>query len=99
MRIMKFAKALANRLGRAWIRRINRNQAANQPFRRHNERGIEYSFVFRQIARLCPKSILDVGTGTTALPPLFRICGAVVTASDNVKDYWPKGMFNPHWHV
>lgn len=26
-------------------------------------------------------------------------CGLIVTAIDNVSDYWPKGMFNRHFHV
>ncbi len=99
MGAMKLPKSVANRLGRAWLRRALRNEAYRQTFRRHSERGIEYSFVFRQVAYLCPKSILDVGTGTTALPTLLRSCGAVVTASDNVRDYWPSGMFNRHWLV
>lgn len=40
-----------------------------------------------------------MGTGNTALPALLRTCGAVVTASDNVTDYWPDGMFNRNWLV
>jgi len=96
---LKLPKAAINRLGRSWIRRAMRIEAESQVFRRHNERAVEYSFVFREIARLCPKSLLDVGTGTTALPALIRSCGPVVTASDNVSDYWPAGMFTRHWHV
>ena len=26
-------------------------------------------------------------------------CGFEVTAIDNVKDYWPAGMFNRHYHI
>lgn len=48
---------------------------------------------------MCPKSVLDVGTGKTALPQLIRTCGPLVTAIDNVKDYWPVGMINRHYHV
>ena len=43
--------------------------------------------------------MLDVGTGDCALPSLLRTCGFVVAAIDNVRDYWPKGMVNRHWHV
>lgn len=64
-----------------------------------NERRVEYRFVFDQIARNTINSVLDVGTGTTALPALIRNCGITVTAIDNVRDFWPKGMFNQHWFV
>jgi SAM-dependent methyltransferase len=64
-----------------------------------NERPVEYKFVFDQLARKAPACVLDVGTGTTALPALIRNCGIKVTAIDNVRDYWPRGMFNQHWYV
>jgi 2-polyprenyl-3-methyl-5-hydroxy-6-metoxy-1,4-benzoquinol methylase len=60
---------------------------------------VEYSFVFRQLAQHCPRAILDVGTGSTALPQMMRHCGFLVTAIDNIKDFWPKGMFNRHFYV
>ena len=43
--------------------------------------------------------VLDVGTGLTALPSLLRTCGYVVTAIDNMSDYWPLGTTNRHYHV
>jgi 2-polyprenyl-3-methyl-5-hydroxy-6-metoxy-1,4-benzoquinol methylase len=43
--------------------------------------------------------VLDVGTGTTALPHLMRNCGFLVTAIDNIHDYWPNGMSNRHYHI
>jgi 2-polyprenyl-3-methyl-5-hydroxy-6-metoxy-1,4-benzoquinol methylase len=64
-----------------------------------NERPIEFRFVFQQLSKIYPKKILDVGTGTTALPHVMRNCGFNVTATDNIKDYWPSGMFNRHYHV
>jgi|TARA_B110000208_G_scaffold148747_1_gene179502 2-polyprenyl-3-methyl-5-hydroxy-6-metoxy-1,4-benzoquinol methylase len=64
-----------------------------------NERPVEFRFVFEQLSKIYPKEVLDVGTGTTALPHLIRNCGFNVTATDNVKDYWPTGMFNRHYHV
>jgi SAM-dependent methyltransferase len=97
--MMRLPKALINRAGTAWMRRALHREAAHATFRRHNERAVEYSFVFRQVARLCPKQVLDVGTGTSALPSLLRTCGPLVTASDNIKDYWPGGMFNRHFYV
>jgi SAM-dependent methyltransferase len=30
---------------------------------------------------------------------LIRNCGPVVTATDNVRDYWPDGFVNRHFHV
>jgi 2-polyprenyl-3-methyl-5-hydroxy-6-metoxy-1,4-benzoquinol methylase len=48
---------------------------------------------------LRPVTVLDVGTGTTALPALLASCGCVVSAIDNIRDYWPNGMVNRHWHV
>ena len=29
----------------------------------------------------------------------MRNCGFIVTAIDNVRDYWPSGMINRHYHV
>lgn len=71
----------------------------NPPFQNFNERPVEYRFVFEQIAEFYPKTILDVGTGVTALPHLMANCGCRVTAIDNIKDYWPNGMHNRHYYV
>jgi len=79
--------------------RFNKRQWQSQTFRWLNERPIEYSFLFAAVYRTCPQTILDVGTGKTALPALLRACGPQVTAIDNVNDYWPRGMFNPHYYV
>lgn len=40
-----------------------------------------------------------MGTGKSPWPALLRTCGFVVTASDNMRDYWPHGLVNRHWHV
>lgn len=64
-----------------------------------NERSIEYRFVFDQLTRIAPVTVLDVGTGTTALPSLMATAGYVVTAIDKLTDFWPTGMFNRHFHV
>lgn len=66
---------------------------------RFNERPVEYSFVFRQLARIYPKKILDVGTGMSSLPHLMRLCGMHVTATDNIKDYWQGGLLNRHFFI
>ena len=76
-----------------------RQEYRTQRFRRHNERPVEFAFVFKAIATLAPKTILDVGTGKTSLPHIMRTCGPLVTATDNVRDYWPSGMTNRHYHV
>jgi 2-polyprenyl-3-methyl-5-hydroxy-6-metoxy-1,4-benzoquinol methylase len=69
-----------------------------------NERPIEYGFVFNQLTSLCPAEVLDVGTGTSALPHLMANCGFRVTAIDKVEGYWSKGYwsnrsFNRHYYV
>jgi 2-polyprenyl-3-methyl-5-hydroxy-6-metoxy-1,4-benzoquinol methylase len=51
------------------------------------------------LTKIYPKSILDVGTGTTALPHLIRGCGFVVTATDNVREYWAPETINRHYHI
>ncbi len=92
-------KRIAHKFGRMYIETICRREATDERFTRYNERPIEYSFVLRQIALRAPKTVLDIGTGTTAFPKLVSMCGLGVRAIDNVKDYWPKGMFNRHFHV
>lgn len=86
-------------LGRAYVRRICRSEFEDQKFRVHNERPLEFGFALRALACSRPKTILDVGTGTTAWPHVLRNCGFVVTAIDNVRDYWPRGMTNRHWEI
>ena len=66
---------------------------------RFNERPIEFAFAFRKLAELYPQTVLDVGTGTTALPHLMRNCGFLVTAIDNIRDYWTTDVLNRHYHV
>jgi SAM-dependent methyltransferase len=78
---------------------ICKREYRRQKFTRFNERAVEYAFVFSQLAKYVPKKILDVGTGTTALPHLIRNCGFLVTAIDNINDYWPMGMYNRHYYV
>jgi SAM-dependent methyltransferase len=70
-----------------------------QRFTHHNERPIEYRFALECLAAGHPKHVLDVGTGTTAWPHLLRNCGFVVTAIDNVRDYWADCEINRHWEV
>ncbi len=88
-----------HRLGRTYTRAITNAIARDQKFKRHNERPVEYGFALRQVREHAPKTILDVGTGTTAFPAMLSDCGCVVAAVDNVKDYWRRGMVNRHWQV
>jgi 2-polyprenyl-3-methyl-5-hydroxy-6-metoxy-1,4-benzoquinol methylase len=97
--VVRSVKRVAKRALDLYPKWICKREFERQSFARLNERAVEYAFVFRQIGELCPQSVLDVGTGTTALPHLMRSCGCMVTAIDNVRDYWPLGMTNRHYHV
>ncbi len=97
--MVKFVKNILRQLLNRYIKRICRQEFEAQIFTRFNERPIEFSFVFRKLGEIYPRNILDVGTGTTALPHLMRNCGFIVTATDNIHDYWPSGMLNRHYHL
>ncbi len=81
------------------LRRLNLQDFKTPPFASYNERSVEYRFVFECMTHIKPKTILDVGTGLSALPSLMANCGARVTATDNVKDYWKKDLLNRHYLV
>src|SRR5688572_13255673 len=97
--MLQHAKGMVQSLLNAGSGLICKREFDRQKFLRFNERPVEFGFVFRKIGEIYPKTILDVGTGTTALPHLMRNCGCVVTAVDNVKDYWSFGMSNRHYHI
>lgn len=67
--------------------------------RRLNERPLEYAFTLTCLSELCPESVLDVGTGTTAWPQLLANCGYNVTAIDEGNSYWGRQVANRHHHV
>src|SRR5690349_5442386 len=94
-------KNLVHLVGRKYIRTICEREFASQSFKRWTERPVEFRFVFEQLTALAgsAKNLLDVGTGTTALPAMIRSCGFTVTAVDNMRDYWDESMLNRHWHV
>jgi 2-polyprenyl-3-methyl-5-hydroxy-6-metoxy-1,4-benzoquinol methylase len=96
---MRILKVAVHRAGQWYIRKICLNELRHQVFSVHNERSIEYRFALQALGENRPRTVLDVGTGTTAWPRLLRNCGYVVTAIDNVRDYWPEGMVNRHWAV
>ncbi len=89
-------RKIINLLPARVIRKLEFNR---QTFTGFNERPLEFGFVFKSIGMLYPKTVLDVGAGTTALPHLIRNCGPIVTAIDNIKDFWPSGMSNRHYHI
>lgn len=92
-------KAIIHSAGRTYCRAITKSEYDAQSFRRINERPIEYRFAFEAVRVACPRTVLDVGSGESALPSLMRTCGPVVTAIDNVRDYWRAGMVNRHFHI
>lgn len=99
MALLSYPKRLIHRLGNLYASEVCRREYLAQEFLGINERPVEYRFVFEQLTQAFPKTVLDVGTGRTALPQLMRTCGFLVTAMDNIKDYWPSGMVNRHYHV
>ncbi len=93
-------KTIIHKLGRSYIRRICKGEYVYQSFTHVNERPVEYRFVLQYLSSLTAVKILDVGTGMTALPQLLRDCGYLVTAVDNVDDYWKGRDFtNRHYYV
>jgi SAM-dependent methyltransferase len=99
MSLLSLPRRLIDRLGALYARDLCRREYLAQEFLGINERPVEYRFVFEQLTQAFPKTVLDVGTGRTALPQLLRTCGFLVTAIDNIRDYWPSGMVNRHYHV
>lgn len=99
MSLLSPFKSALHRLGTAYVRRVTAAEFRDQTFRGVNERPIEFAFLLRQLVAAWPTTVLDVGTGLTSLPHLLRTCGFVVTATDNIEDYWPSGMANRHFHI
>jgi 2-polyprenyl-3-methyl-5-hydroxy-6-metoxy-1,4-benzoquinol methylase len=99
MKSIESMKSFINRIGLLYVKSLCKREYEKQKFIDINERPIEYGFVFKHLAKQWPKTVLDVGTGATALPHLMRNCGFLVTAIDNIRDYWPSGMINRHYHV
>lgn len=92
-------KSFIKKLFNSYIQKVCKDEFVSQKFTRFNERPVEFSFVFRKLAEIYPQDILDVGSGVTALPHLMRNCGFMVSAIDNVKDYWKNGMINRHYYI
>ncbi len=96
---MRIPNFFIHKFGRWYIKEINKRDYRSQQFRYINERPIEYNFVFKSVSRFFPRKVLDVGTGTTALPSLLMDCGCLVASIDNIDDYWDKGMYNQHFYI
>src|SRR5882672_10774522 len=92
-------KHLIRSVGDRYVTELCRREYLAQAFVGINERPVEYRFVFENLTQAFPRTVLDVGTGRTALPQLMRTCGFIVTAIDNIKDYWSNGMVNRHYYV
>ena len=91
-------RTIQKTVGRRWCQKLCIKEFQNQ-LHNSNERAVEYRFLFEQLVEIAPATVLDIGSGTTAIPAVIASCGIVVTAVDNIKDFWPKGMFNRHFHV
>src|ERR1035437_10229604 len=94
----RFAKNVVHKLGQWYGRELCRREHEAMHFQ-PCERPIEYRFLFQQLTRIMPRTVLDVGTGTSALPFIMQRCGPLVTATDNVRDYWANGLYNRHYHI
>jgi len=92
-------KRYVNAAGLYYARLLSRHEYRRQRLTRVKERSIEYCFLFGALTSSAPVTILDVGPGEGALPSLLRSCGYLVTAIDNMKDFWPRGTVNRHYHV
>lgn len=97
--MLKIIKSQIKNIFNFYLRWLCKREFKQQSCPRFNERSVEFAFVFRHLAQIYPRKVLDVGTGTTALPHLMRSCGFLVTAIDNVKDYWSSSMINRHYYV
>lgn len=97
--MLKYTKQIIKMLMNFLPAMVCKREFYSQAFTRFNERTIEYGFVFKKLGEIYPLTVLDIGSGTTALPHLIRNCGHLVTATDNIHDYWPYGMVNRHYHV
>lgn len=86
-------------LGQDYIARLNRREWEAQRFTGINERPAEYAFALECMSEVAPRTVLDIGTGLTPWPALLRACGFVVTALDQVEDYWHRRIVNRHFHV
>jgi SAM-dependent methyltransferase len=98
-RILAPIKALVHRIGKPYVDEVCRREWSQQEFHRVNERPVEFSFALGALNDYPVVTVLDVGSGVSPFPATMAHCGYLVTAMDNVTDYWPEGMSNRHFHV
>ena len=96
--VPRLYRKLFHKFGAFYCQRICKKEYESQKIE-PNERLVEYRFVFQSLLRACPSTILDVGTGVTSLPHLLKTCGFVVTAIDNMRDYWGGDILNRHYYL
>lgn len=96
--MIKIAKQLIHSFGRWYCRRITRSEYESQHYS-FKILAVEYAFLFNKLTQLWPSQVLDVGSGTSALPAVISRCGFVTTSIDRIEEYWSDGMFNRHFHV
>lgn len=82
-----------------WPVRLKLRREYHQQHYRLNERPLEYCFALKTISDYHPRTVLDVGPGTSAWPSLVRTCGCIVTAMDEMGSYWNRAVFSHHYHV
>ena len=61
--MLKFIKSRVKAVLDVYPRWLVRWEYEHQAFTRFNERPVEMAFLFRQLAALYPRTVLDVGTG------------------------------------
>ena len=88
---MEFPETLLHEFGKWYCQEICKSEYQSQKTSNINERPAEYQFVFKALAKICPTTVLDIGTEKTALPHLIRTCGHKVTAIDTSMITGPKG--------
>ena len=85
--------------GKLYLYPMLKYESKHPTFFSRNERAIEYGFTFNHISKLCPDTLLDIGTGISAFPNLVANCGIKVTAIDKIKGYWKGSFFNRHFRI
>ena len=97
--IWDFARSTYQLIAKLYLNPKLRHEWKKRTGRRRNERPVEYAFAMKWLAKLYPKTVLDVGSGTTSFPQVMADCGFHVTAIDNVTDYWKGVFFNRHYYI
>jgi len=85
--------------GKLYLFPVLKFESKHPTFSSRNERAIEYGFTFKHISKLCPDTLLDIGTGVSSFPHLVSNCGIKVTAIDKMKGYWKGSFFNRHFRI